>query len=121
MLAALLEGVACLLWTVTLRLQRTSPNVPPVVPPATPARIQVMPSHELEPGSRKSVTGALRPQASLARASNAGAGDELTRLRQAIAAGELRPTVTGIRQHLGCSQAKASALRRQLVPQPSIS
>ncbi|MEN7528628.1 hypothetical protein [Cupriavidus sp. DL-D2] len=119
--AAVLEGVACLLWTVTLRLQRPSPDVPPVVAPVTTARIQVTPSHELEPGSHKSVTEAVTPQASPAQASNAGTEDDLRRLRQAVTAGELRPTVTGIRRHLGCSQAKASALRRQLVSQPSIS
>lgn len=42
-------------------------------------------------------------------------GGEVTQLAQAIAAGLLRPTVAGIRTYLGCSQARAAALRRQLV------
>jgi len=119
--AAVLEGVACLLWTVALRLQFPSPDAPRVVPPVTHSRTPVAPSHAPEPGSHESVTGAVTPQTSLAPVSHAGKVEDLTRLRQAIAAGELRPTVTGIRQHLGCSQAKASALRRQLASLPGIS
>ncbi|MCS6515082.1 hypothetical protein [Burkholderia thailandensis] len=41
-------------------------------------------------------------------------GGEVTQLAQAIAAGLLRPTVAEIRRHVGCSQARAAALRRQL-------
>ncbi|WP_369070861.1 hypothetical protein [Burkholderia gladioli] len=41
-------------------------------------------------------------------------GGEVTQLAQAIAAGHLHPTVANIRRYLGCSQAKAAALRRQL-------
>ncbi|ARL99142.1 hypothetical protein JAO05_28240 [Burkholderia pseudomallei] len=40
--------------------------------------------------------------------------DHLTQLVRDIAAGLVRPTVTDIRRHLGCSQARAVALRRQL-------
>ncbi|XSS85647.1 hypothetical protein ACKI2N_015700 [Cupriavidus sp. 30B13] len=119
--AAVLEGVACLLWTVTLRLPLPSPDAPPVIPPVIPSNTPVAPSHEPEPGSHASVTGAVTPQASPGPASHAGAEDDLTRLRQAVAAGELRPTVTGIRRHLGCSQARASALRRQLEFLPGVS
>lgn len=39
---------------------------------------------------------------------------ELSRLHRAIAEGQIRPTVMEIRRHLGCSQAKALELRRQL-------
>ncbi|WP_186084737.1 hypothetical protein [Burkholderia gladioli] len=42
-------------------------------------------------------------------------GGEVAQLAQAIAAGQVRPTVAGIRTYLGCSQARAAALRRQLV------
>jgi hypothetical protein len=38
----------------------------------------------------------------------------VTRLIQDVAAGRVRPTVADIRRHLGCSQAKATRLRRQL-------
>ncbi|QBY54457.1 hypothetical protein [Cupriavidus oxalaticus] len=40
---------------------------------------------------------------------------DLSRLHRAIADGQIRPTVVEIRRHLGCSQAKALELRRQLV------
>ncbi|MGT2430359.1 hypothetical protein ACU4HD_19590 [Cupriavidus basilensis] len=39
---------------------------------------------------------------------------ELSRLHRAIADGQIRPTVVEIRRYLGCSQAKALELRRQL-------
>lgn len=42
-------------------------------------------------------------------------GGEVAELAKAIAAGQVRPTVAGIRTYLGCSQARAAALRRQLV------
>ena len=119
--AAVLEGVAGLLWTVALRLQLPFPDAPLVVPPVTTGSNPIAPGHELRPGSHESVAKAITPQAAAAPVSHAEAEDDLTRLRQAFAAGELRPTVTGIRQHLGCSQAKALALRRQLVSLPSIS
>ncbi|GMG91437.1 MULTISPECIES: hypothetical protein [Cupriavidus] len=119
--AAVLEGVACLLWTVALRLQPPSPDAPLVIPPVTLSSTPVAPKHAPDPGSHESVTEAATPQTSPAPVSHAVNGDDLTRLRQAVTAGELRPTVTGIRRHLGCSQAKASALRRQLASLPSIS
>lgn len=43
------------------------------------------------------------------------ADDDVTRLAQDVAAGQVRPTVADIRRHLGCSQARATALRRQLI------
>ncbi len=39
---------------------------------------------------------------------------DLTRIAQAIQRGEVRPTVSAIRQHLRCSQAKAAEVRRRL-------
>ncbi|WP_423193483.1 hypothetical protein [Cupriavidus sp. H18C2] len=119
--AAVLEGVACLLWTVALRLELPSADVPLVIPPVTPGSTPVAPSLKPELGSHEPVTAAVTPQSSPTPASHAGKVEDLTRLRQAVAAGELRPTVTGIRRHLGCSQAKASALRRQLASLASIS
>lgn len=41
--------------------------------------------------------------------------DSLQVLREAVAHGKVKPTVTGIRRHLACSQARASELRRHLV------
>ncbi|AOK48617.1 hypothetical protein WT60_02320 [Burkholderia sp. MSMB617WGS] len=42
-------------------------------------------------------------------------GGEVAQIAQAIAVGQVRPTVAGIRTYLGCSQARAAALRRQLI------
>lgn len=39
---------------------------------------------------------------------------DLVRLVQDVGAGRVRVTVADIRRHLGCSQARAIALRRQL-------
>lgn len=41
--------------------------------------------------------------------------DPLQVLREAVAHGKVKPTVTGIRRHLACSQARASELRCHLV------
>lgn len=120
MFATVLEGVACLLWTVALRQRLQSTTVPPTVPPGASARsTPVSPSREPESCSRESVTNAVTPQP-FPGLSHVRNEDELTLLRQAIAAGVLRPTVAGIRQHLRCSQAKASALRRQLESPPGV-
>ncbi|ESS48894.1 hypothetical protein L665_04088 [Ralstonia solanacearum SD54] len=43
----------------------------------------------------------------------------MTQLAQAVAAGQVRPTVTDIRRFLCVSQARAATLRRQLVAHDS--
>lgn len=93
--AAVLESVACLLWTVTLRIRPAITDVPPVTAAATG-------SHA--PG-RESV-GPLPTSEST--------DPEVTQLALDISAGRVRPTVADIRRWLGCSQARAIALRRQL-------
>lgn len=108
--AAVLEGVACLLWTVTLRS-------PPTVMPVTPFAAPVMVGSTPKPARRK-------PKAKR----RAGAGDPgtpspavesadpaVTQLAQDVVAGRVRLTVSDIRRHLGCSQTRAAAMRRQLV------
>jgi len=42
------------------------------------------------------------------------ADDDLTQVARDIAAGHVHATVADIRSYLGCSQARATALRRQL-------
>lgn len=148
--AAVLEGVACLLWTVALQsplpnplpgvtavtppvcsavtvtADMTQPTVTPVVdatgePP--PVVMPVTASHTDETVSRRDVTpGRDRttnshaprddPIASLLTA--APIDDHLSRLVRDVEAGLVRPTVADIRRHLGCSQARAADLRRQL-------
>ncbi len=46
-------------------------------------------------------------------------GDPVEELKEAIAAGKCRPTVTGIREFMGCSQERAMNLRRQLMEEGS--
>lgn len=98
--AAVLEGVSCLLWTIALQ-SRPAAGTAAVVPPVTA-------SHEADgghvPDSDPVIPLPVRESAN----------PDVTQLVQDIAAGRLRPTVADIRRHLGCSQARATALRRQL-------
>ncbi|TPA31611.1 hypothetical protein DIJ61_04415 [Burkholderia pseudomallei] len=136
--AAVLEGVACLLWSVSLR----SPTLPAVVaavtvpapPPITSAGeattvtplavTPVMAGHDEASASRSNVTDrrsgtgnsrALRDSPVTPLPELSPADDDVARLIRDIAAGRVRPTVADIRRHLGCSQARAAALRRQVV------
>lgn len=135
--AAVLEGVACLLWSVSLR----SPALPAAVaavtvptPPVTPAGkaatvtplavTPVMAGHDEAIASRGNVTDrrsgtgnshALRDSPVTPLPELSPADDDVTELSRDIAAGRVRPTVADIRRHLGCSQARAAALRRQVV------
>ncbi|WP_371748065.1 hypothetical protein [Cupriavidus sp. AcVe19-6a] len=109
-LASALEGVACYGWFLAL-----AARVPPVTESITDS--QTVPT-----AAELSLTGAVfdhdtdtAPVTSSPSPSHAEPEPELDRLHRAIAAGQLRPTVAEIRRHLGCSQAKASALRRQLM------
>jgi hypothetical protein len=129
--AGVLESVACLFWFLALA-------------PVLPADATVVsPASELVAESRQdadSVAPALAP--SVARGSSPvtashapvvtpdsavvpvvtarGAATDrqpttdLPKLVQAIEAGQVRATVADIRRYLGCSQARATALRRQL-------
>lgn len=100
--AAVLEGVACLLWTIALR-PRPAPGTAAVVPPVTA-------SHDSSHATDNAPVPPLPESGS--------PDSDLTQLMQDIAAGRLRPTVADIRRHLGCSQARATALRRQLAALP---
>lgn len=126
--AAVLEGIACLLWTLTL-VSRQRSQAPitashaPVVAPAEPLPAAVAsatdvtapPVTAVMPGAIET-TGSHAPRDDSVTPNPAGASHDpdVTQLMQAIATGQLRPTVSGIRQRLGCSQARAIALRRQL-------
>ena len=134
MFAAVLEGVACLLWSVSLPPPAAVAAVTVPTPPsiteaggvAAVTSLAVMPvttGHD-EAIARSSVTdrrdgmGGRRatrdsPDAPLPESSPAD--DDESILIRDIAAGHVRPTVADIRRHLGCSQARAAALRRQIV------
>ncbi|MDR8027938.1 hypothetical protein KPA93_32455 [Burkholderia cenocepacia] len=150
MFAAVLEGVACLLWTVVLPASATvaesaetevtssaasavtiTTDVPaPVVATVTdatgsdqPGVMPVTASHAAETVSSKFVSpGHDRTTRSHAQRDDPIAplptatpiNDHLSQLVRDVTAGLVRPTVADIRRHLGCSQARATTLRRQL-------
>lgn len=107
--AVVLEGVACLLWTVTLR---SPPTVMPVTPLSAP--VMVGPTPKLarrQPKAERRAGGGNPGTPSPAVESEDPA---VTQLVQDVVAGRVRPTVSDIRRHLGCSQTRAAAMRRQL-------
>lgn len=107
--AAVLEGVACLLWTVALRSRPLPPSVAAVMAPIMASHAPESVSHEPEPDSHTSASDPVTPSPAAK-----SADPDVMELVQDIAAGRVRPTVAEIRRHLGCSQARAAALRRQL-------
>ncbi|WP_131753371.1 hypothetical protein [Burkholderia vietnamiensis] len=112
--AGVLEGAACLLWTIALRPSPIKLCVPSATPPdsAVVAHSHVPATTGDDPvihGDRTAEAVQLVPSL----VTNA-TDDEITRLARDVAAGHVRPTVGDIRRHLRCSQTRASALRRQL-------
>jgi hypothetical protein len=100
--AAVLESTACLLWWIALLPQGTSPvpdrrgHVPTVTTDVSDVTMADVPIVAI-------VSAVTEPE------------PEVMKLRRDIEAGLLRPTVASIRQHLGCSQAKAAALRKLVI------
>lgn len=113
--AAVLEGVACLLWTVTLRSRPSISAVPATVAAVTVNHPPVKASHA-ESGSHEAEAGSHVPVSEPVTPLPTGDSPDpdAIRLAQAVAAGEVRPTVADIRRFLGCAQSRAAALRRQL-------
>jgi hypothetical protein len=110
--AAVLEAVACFCWLLALRPTAVTENAETTatqgsnavaVVPVTPASNAV----ELRSEPPAEPTPALESPASEQL-------DDVTRVMTAVAAGQLRATVTEIRKFLGCSQTHAAAVRRQL-------
>ncbi|KVH11292.1 hypothetical protein WS85_14660 [Burkholderia anthina] len=141
--AAVLEGVACLLWSVALRsplpvvtddatptITATQAVTEPVVVAVTDAAdvtpAAVMPvtashadetvSHNSATPSHSRTTGSHAPRDDpiAPLPVTAPRDDHLSQLVRDVAAGLVRPTVADIRRHFGCSQARAAELRRQL-------
>jgi hypothetical protein len=110
--AAVLEGVACLLWWIALIPQAPESSVTDRHGVARDMTAETSPVTTLVQSSapstvRSTVPPVVQPTATLPES-------DIADLRRDIESGAVKPTVAGIRQHLGCSQAKASALRRQL-------
>lgn len=102
--AAVLEGVACLLWWIALMPQEHQSSVTD--------RHEAVRDVTIEASTAKTVaqsTGqsAVQPTVTLPES-------DVAKLRRDIESGAVKPTVASIRSYLGCSQAKATALRRQL-------
>ncbi|WP_430504674.1 hypothetical protein [Ralstonia pseudosolanacearum] len=121
--AAVLEGVACLLWSVTLRSWPPVPTVPATVAAVTVDYAPVIASHAPESGSRETEAQSHAPVSEPVTPLPMSEPPDptVTQLAQAVAAGRVRPTVADIRRFLGVSQARAAALRRQLVALDSTS
>lgn len=110
--AAVLEGLACLLWWLALAppapgssvtdRQVVADGVTTETPPVTMLAQSPSPTT-----IQSTVPPVVQPTVTLPES-------DIARLRRDIESGAVKPTVAGIRRHLGCSQAKASALRRQL-------
>ncbi|WCM19779.1 hypothetical protein NDK50_20585 [Paraburkholderia bryophila] len=101
--AAVLEGTACLMWWIALLPPGTSPVTDRRAPVPAQVTTDVSDVTTADVPIVASVPAVTEPES------------EVTKLRRDIEAGLLRPTVASIRQHLGCSQAKAAAMRRQVI------
>ncbi|HEY3536649.1 MAG TPA: hypothetical protein VGL01_04390 [Trinickia sp.] len=106
--AAVLEGTACLLWWLAL-LPRATPMTAVGHKPVDPVALE-----PLEPAI--TVTPVDPPESSPSAPPAPEPETDLMKLVRDIQAGIVKPTVSGIRRHLHCSQARAAALRRQLGP-----
>jgi hypothetical protein len=110
--AAVLEGLACLLWWIALVPQALESSVTDRQRVAHDVTAETSPvttvTQSPAPTTVQSTVPSVIPPTVLLRES------DIAKLRRDIKSGAVKPTVASIRQHLGCSQAKASALRRQL-------
>lgn len=126
--AAVLEGIACLLWTVALRSSalhapvtaatppEVAPKAGPVVNASRPVHVTATTVAAMTLGQASQIVGREAATDSHEATSPVeGVTDEVAQLARDIAAGRVRATVVDIRRHLGCSQARAVALRRLLV------
>jgi hypothetical protein len=101
--AGVLEGIACLFWFLAFQTRTpvVSTIVPLPTPPVTASNEAVTPSHA---PTIETVTS---------HDDQNDSESEVAQLAHDIAAGRVRATVADIRRYLGCSQARAAALRRQ--------
>lgn len=103
-----LEGMACLCWYVALRLRNSQGASASFAVTQEVAR-SVSASH-----AAVTLSDMTLGEPNTAHAPNTEIDGSLLQLRRDVAAGRIRATVADIRRHLGCSQAKAAALRRQI-------
>lgn len=115
--AAVLEGVACFCWLLAF----TPVRVPTQSRAALPAAVTAAgsdpgngpPAVPVTPVVAQPAEPAIAPAVGPIVSATGNANPDFERIARGVAAGELRTTVAGIRQFLGCSQTRAVALRRQ--------
>lgn len=106
--AIVLESVACLLWVIVLGRSSSAKRARDATPAVSPVATEGSVAVTGETVSRKFDDPNV-PSSTITQPD-----DTATLLARDVAAGLVRPTVADIRLHLGCSQAKALALRRRL-------
>lgn len=109
--AAVLEGLACLLWWIALIPQALESSVTDRHGLAHDVTAETPVTTLVKSPTPTTVRSTIPP---VVQPTITPPESDIARLRRDIESGVVKPTVAGIRQHLGCSQAKASALRRQL-------
>ena len=97
--AAILEGMACLLWWIALLPE----DALPVTDDHRPDAVVIVD------------TPAVTSRTAASTPADHDLETVVIALRRDIAAGLVRPTVASIRRHLGCAQAKAAALRKLVI------
>ncbi|WP_429563036.1 hypothetical protein [Paraburkholderia sp. MM6662-R1] len=103
--AAVLEGVACLLWMLVIPARTTL-----LVACVSGRRAgSTADDHPAVTSGHEPVTDAVTPLAVQEETET-----DVTRLAEAIATGRVRATVSDIRRYLGCSQRRALELRRRV-------
>jgi hypothetical protein len=115
--AAELECVACLCWYIALRLGRRvrMPVDEAVVSSVAPLlKASMPPSHESRTDSHATPDESAMTAPPVVHDGYDHHDETLLQLRRDIAAGQVRATVAEIRRHLGCSQARAAGVRRQI-------
>ena len=113
--AVMIEGVACFCWLLALWPANAAANT------ATPVQgvSHILPVTAITPASTVVATGGnlATEWQETGRSRTSERADDLTFVLTAIRDGSVRGTVAEIRKHLGCSQAKAAALRKQVAQQ----
>jgi hypothetical protein len=112
--AGVLEAVACFAWLLALRPAAVTeiavtPDQQGSHAPVTPASNADAPVVTVTPP----VAETSAEPAPMLRLPVVEQPDDVTRVMNAVAAGQLRATVTEIRKFLGCSQSRAAAVRKQ--------
>jgi hypothetical protein len=110
--AAVLEGVACLLWWIALIPQARESSVADRHRGAHDVTVGTTPVTTLPRSPAPAAVQSTAP--SVVQPTGPLPDYDIARLLRDIQSGAVKPTVAGIRQHLGCSQARASAIRRQV-------